>query len=280
MKNLTKMFRRSLFIAVLICINLIELSSLSEVEDLKQSIDWSTEDFATNLKKKNLIVEFYITLCQSCNSLYSILWKLMGIQNIASTSLAIGAINCSVYESFCISNNVTTYPTLLYFEKDDGVPKKSYNLSTFMSEKTLVKKDDADQNVTSDDCKLGEVYPLTNKNFDSSTKSRNFFVKFFQPSCVFCIAIKQVWIDLATELKQETAVCIGELDCSDFKETCAKYHITAVPKMIWFDMIDNNGTMPAHRISAAKRYPCYPKRILVYISILGFIQNYLFIWIQ
>ncbi|XP_034667927.1 thioredoxin domain-containing protein 5 homolog [Drosophila subobscura] len=293
------MFQLSLFIAVFICISLIETPT-SEVEDLKQSIDWTTDDFETNLKKKNLIVEFYGMLCQSCNSLYSILWTLMGIQGIASTSLAIGAINCSTYESFCISNNVTNYPTLLYFERNDGVPKKSYNTSAFMPAKILVKKEDEQQNDKSEGCKLGEVFPLTNKNFDSYTKSRNFFVKFFQPSCAFCLAIKQVWIDLAIELKQETGVCIGELDCSDFKDLCKMYHITAVPKMIWFgrgndirvyngggnlklmkrfvlDMIDNNGSLPAHKVSTAPSNPCYPKGVLVFISMLGFIKNYLLI---
>ncbi|XP_033235748.1 thioredoxin domain-containing protein 5 homolog [Drosophila pseudoobscura] len=210
-------------------------SSASGVEDTDhRTIDWSTDDFETYLKEKNVIVEFYATLCESCNSLYSILWKLMGIQNTASTSLAIGAINCSKYESFCISNNVTMYPTLLYFEKDDGVAKKSYNLSSFMSEKTTEKsvviKEDAPQN-----CAPGQVFTLTDKSFDSSIKSMKSFVKFFQPSCPFCTAMKQVWIDLASELRNVTAVCIAELDCTDFKAICKRYHITAVPKLVWID---------------------------------------------
>ncbi|XP_034125752.1 protein disulfide isomerase-like 5-1 [Drosophila guanche] len=139
--------------AVFIFISLIETPT-SEVEDLRQSIDWSSDDFETNLKKKNLIVEFYGMRCQSCNSLYSILWKLMGSQGVASTSLAIGAINCSTYEPFCISNNVTTYPTLLYFERNDGVPKKAYNMSAFMPGKSLVKKEVEQQNDKSEGSKL------------------------------------------------------------------------------------------------------------------------------
>ncbi|KAH8282044.1 hypothetical protein KR054_004984, partial [Drosophila jambulina] len=83
-------------------------------------------------------------------------------------------------------------------------------------------------------CEFGKVLKLDFHNFHSKIAHGNFFVKFYSPSCIYCNMFRATWQELASDLKNETKVCIAEYDCRAEIKLCWELSVRRVPTLILF----------------------------------------------
>ncbi|KAH8249200.1 hypothetical protein KR032_007174, partial [Drosophila birchii] len=83
-------------------------------------------------------------------------------------------------------------------------------------------------------CEFGKVLKLELDNFNANIANGNFFVKFYSPSCVYCKLFRPIWQELASDLINETKVCIAEYDCRAEIKLCKDLSVTSVPTLILF----------------------------------------------
>ncbi|XP_017050038.2 thioredoxin domain-containing protein 5 homolog [Drosophila ficusphila] len=86
-----------------------------------------------------------------------------------------------------------------------------------------------------DDCTPGKVFSLAPENYYETTKSGIFFVKFYEPNCIGCRKVENIWTDLAQSLKLKRNICFAELNCQFAKLICKDYELRYEPNLVWLE---------------------------------------------
>jgi len=197
------------------------------------------------LEHEDVLVEYYLALCNTCPRMPTVLDYLVRELNLSSL-LTIVSVDCRKYSRQCLRNNITQYPKWVRIEQ-------SGQLTAIMNPESLIealtKYNISENNITlarqmfngtflqyeeEDVCIPGQVLKLKSNNFYSLINNGTFFIKLYSPSCPSCIVMFAIWKELASELVNESKVCIAEYDCSTGIQICKDLQIARIPSLIWF----------------------------------------------
>ncbi|CAD7958277.1 unnamed protein product [Amoebophrya sp. A120] len=75
------------------------------------------------------------------------------------------------------------------------------------------------------------VANLCESHFPDKASEKIWFIKFYAPWCGHCNSMKQAWMDLGKELKDDKEIGIGAVDCDNEgnKPLCGKYGVQGFP---------------------------------------------------
>jgi len=217
----------------------------------RSHISLDPKGFEVGIDKGIVLVVFYVPDCVQCTRLYTLLTELkltVEEESISYKNITIGAINCTKYQEFCTEKNITTYPSLFLFEKND----KYRELSIYIDLIALLKLLGLPKTKT---CRSGEVFKLEPHNFNSTISQGKYFIKFYKPSCPQCVLLAPIWKDLAKEMKNETNLCVTEYNCETNILVCRDLNIRSVPQILWFqDGINVRQYEGGRNMTALKRF--------------------------
>ncbi|XP_064539058.1 thioredoxin domain-containing protein 5 [Drosophila montana] len=203
----------------------------------KSILSLNPASFESATKSRIFLVEFYVPECPSCSRLYLVLTTLVVIvEDRSINDIAIGAIDCRKHEKFCISKNVTSYPSLALFEKGGSQhelfngPVDLYTLIKLLRLQNIpVDREYRAETI----CVPGSVFKLSSDTFHATIANGIYFIKFFSSTCHYCTALAPVWTELAQGMTDNT-LCIAEYDCESERSICNELNIKSVPTMLWF----------------------------------------------
>ncbi|KAH8350677.1 hypothetical protein KR084_000902 [Drosophila pseudotakahashii] len=193
------------------------------------------------LHHEDVLVEYYFPLCSTCPRMRTVLDYLTQ-ELVLSSLLTIFSIDCRKYSNHCRRNQIQQYPAWVRIEKNGSITAinnsesllqtlNKYNISkNNLTLPRLTFNDSLDDDV----CIPGQVLKLKSEYFFSHINNGTYFVKLYSPSCVSCIRLFAIWNELASELVNETKVCIAEYDCTSGMQICRDLQITRIPALIWF----------------------------------------------
>jgi len=195
------------------------------------------------LEHEDVLVEYYLALCNTCPRMPTVLDYLVRELNLSSL-LTIVSVDCRKYSTHCLTNSITQYPKWVRIEQ-------SGHLTAIMNPESLIqalnKYNISENNITlasqmfndtilqyveEDVCIPGQVLKLKSNNFYSLINNGTFFIKLYSPSCPSCIVMFAIWKELASELVNETKVCIAEYDCSTGMQICKDLQIARIPSIL------------------------------------------------
>uniref|UniRef100_A0A6P4FL78 Thioredoxin domain-containing protein 5 n=1 Tax=Drosophila rhopaloa TaxID=1041015 RepID=A0A6P4FL78_DRORH len=198
------------------------------------------------LEHKDVLVEFYLSMCNTCPRMTNILDYYM-LEHDLSSLLTFVSIDCSKYSKHCLKTQVEQYPDWMLIEKNGPITPihnskslidlliKYNNLKSNLSIASQMLNGANMKSEKDIACVPGRVLKLNSNNFYSYINNGTFFVKLYLPSCISCIILMAIWKELAQELVNETKVCIAEYDCTATgMQICKDLEITRVPSLIWF----------------------------------------------
>lgn len=109
------------------------------------------------------------------------------------------------------------------------------------------------------------VTSLTNANYESETKGKTVFIKYFAPWCSHSKALAPIWIDLADEFKDNENILIAEIDCTkkQSKILCRKEDVSGFPTIKYGDptadkLVEYNGGRTFESLHQFAKYSLKP----------------------
>jgi len=82
-----------------------------------------------------------------------------------------------------------------------------------------------------------EAVDLNQDNWNTFTKGRSIFVKFYSKTCPHCQEIAVAWNKLADAWKNDETRIIGEVDCDVEKSLCKANEIKGIPTILYGDSL-------------------------------------------
>jgi protein disulfide-isomerase-like protein len=85
---------------------------------------------------------------------------------------------------------------------------------------------------------------LTGDNFEASIAGKGSFIKFYAPWCGHCKKLAPAWDQLHAEFKDNSAVVIGDVDCTEevSKALCSQMGVRGFPTLKYFTGGDPAGS--------------------------------------
>lgn len=76
---------------------------------------------------------------------------------------------------------------------------------------------------------------LTEDTFEKHVSSGYHFVKFYAPWCGHCQKLAPTWDELANSLRNDDAVSISRIDCTQHRSVCGQFDIKGYPTLLWIE---------------------------------------------
>lgn len=76
---------------------------------------------------------------------------------------------------------------------------------------------------------------LTEDTFKKHVSSGHHFVKFYAPWCGHCQKLAPTWDELANSLRNDDAVGISKIDCTQHRSVCGQFDIKGYPTLLWIE---------------------------------------------
>lgn len=89
-------------------------------EDDTRTVQYTQENFASEIKKNNHFVMFYAPWCGHCQRLGSTWEQLAELSNEADNNVKIAKVDCTTDNALCTEHDVTGYPTLKFFKAGES----------------------------------------------------------------------------------------------------------------------------------------------------------------
>ncbi|KAF9791828.1 hypothetical protein SFRURICE_020227 [Spodoptera frugiperda] len=135
-------------------------------------------------------IMFYAPWCRHCTEFHPIWSELAELVNTKDSKFAIAQVDCTIHFKLCNENDITGYPTLLYFHKNTFSPveykgtRDLPSLTLFLSEVFAMKSEGLDQEKESREVKTysGMAY-LNDQNIEKFVSRGQHFIMFYAPWC-------------------------------------------------------------------------------------------------
>ncbi|CAK1541281.1 unnamed protein product [Leptosia nina] len=186
-------------------------------------------------------VMFYAPWCRHCTEFEPIWIELGELINNKDSKFAVAQVDCTRYSKLCHDNDITGYPTLLYFHKNSFTPieykgtRDLPSLTLFLSEVFSMKEEHPEK----PDGGLSEVKiysgmaHLNDFNVEKFVSNGQHFIMFFTPWCKASQKLAPVWAELAVQYAHNQYIQIGQVNCMLNEMTCKNFDIKQYPYLLW-----------------------------------------------
>ncbi|CAH0723549.1 unnamed protein product, partial [Brenthis ino] len=205
-------------------------------------------------------IMFYAPWCSHCTKFYPIWSELGELVNTKESKFAIAQVDCTIHSKLCHENDITGYPTLLYFHKNSFSPveykgaRDLPSLTLFLSE-VFTMKSEGLEDEQSEEVKFysGMAY-LNDHNIEKFLSKGQHFVMFFAPWCKASQRLAPIWADLAVHYAHNEYIQIGRVNCMDSEMTCKNFDIKQYPYLLWVVNGRIMGVADADTLEELKEY--------------------------
>nr|XP_021189096.2 thioredoxin domain-containing protein 5 homolog [Helicoverpa armigera] len=206
-------------------------------------------------------VMFYAPWCRHCTEFHPIWSELAELVNTKDSKFAIAQVDCTIHYKLCNENDITGYPTLLYFHKNTFSPveykgtRDLPSLTLFLSEVFTMKSEGLDQEKDSREVKTysGMAY-LNDQNIEKFVSRGQHFIMFYAPWCKASQKLAPIWAELAVQYTHNEYIQIGKVNCLDNEMTCKTFDIKQYPYLMWIVNGRIMGVAEAETIDDLKAY--------------------------
>ncbi|KAJ8719178.1 hypothetical protein PYW07_016734 [Mythimna separata] len=206
-------------------------------------------------------VMFYAPWCRHCTEFHPIWSELAELVNTKDSKFAIAQVDCTIHYKLCNENDITGYPTLLYFHKNTFSPveykgtRDLPSLTLFLSEVFTMKSEGMDYEKESREVKTysGMAY-LNDQNIEKFVSRGQHFIMFYAPWCKASQRLAPIWADLAVQYAHNEYIQIGKVNCLDNEMTCKTFDIKQYPYLMWIVNGRIMGVAEAETIDDLKGY--------------------------
>jgi thioredoxin domain-containing protein 5 len=219
----------------------------NEEEVADSTINLTDDNFEGVIQTNNFFVMFHAPWCQHCVKLKPTWNQLAEMLNTQEESrVRIAKVDCTENHKTCSDNEVTSYPTLKYFNVNAEQPVKYRStrdlpsLTAFINEQlgTTTLKETEEEEAGEEQVvpsPLKGLIELNDKNFGDFTAKGSWFIKFYAPWCGHCQRLAPIWNDLATALEHDESVNIAKVDCTEYRPLCKDFDVKGYPTLLWIE---------------------------------------------
>ncbi|CAH2085263.1 unnamed protein product [Euphydryas editha] len=185
-------------------------------------------------------IMFYAPWCRHCTDFYPIWSELGELVNAKESNFAIAQVDCTRHSKLCQENDITGYPTLLYFHKNSFSPveykgtRDLPSLTLFLSEVFTMKSEGMEAEKPSSEVKIysGMAY-LNDHNIEKFISKGQHFIMFYAPWCKASQRLAPKWAELAVQYAHNEYIQIGRVNCMENEMTCKTFDIKQYPFLLW-----------------------------------------------
>ncbi|XP_045521292.1 thioredoxin domain-containing protein 5 homolog isoform X2 [Pieris brassicae] len=134
-------------------------------------------------------IMFYAPWCRHCTEFEPIWIELGELINTKDSQFAIAQVDCTKYHKLCHDNDITGYPTLLYFHKNSFTPieykgtRDLPSLTLFLSEVFTMKEEIKQEKPDKEVKVYSGMAHLNDHNIEKFISSGQHFIMFYAPWC-------------------------------------------------------------------------------------------------
>ncbi|XP_076686826.1 thioredoxin domain-containing protein pretaporter [Andrena cerasifolii] len=212
----------------------------SEEEDNLHTLQYTKENFSSEIDKKNHFVMFYAPWCGHCQRLEPTWEQLAELSNEEDNNIKVAKVDCTTDSSLCTEHDVTGYPTLKFFKAGESKGTKFRGTRDLPSLLSFLN-DQLGTNLGSEDVvpsppeAVNGLLELTEDTFDKHVSAGYHFVKFYAPWCGHCQKLAPTWDELANSLRNSKDVSISKVDCTQHRGVCGQFDIKGYPTLLWIE---------------------------------------------
>lgn len=216
------------------------LSQVNSEEDHLYSVQYTKDNFSTEIQKKNHLVMFYAPWCGHCQRLEPIWEQLAKMSYNEDSNVKIAKVDCTTDGSLCAEHDVTGYPTLKFFKAGEakGIKFKGtrdlISLISFLTDHLGITFG-SENIIPSPPEAVNGLLELTEDSFDKHVSNGYHFVKFYAPWCGHCQKLAPTWEELANSLRNDNYVSISKVDCTQHRSVCGQFDIKGYPTLLWIE---------------------------------------------
>lgn len=221
---------------ILFCLFMLSQVSKGHDED-SHTLQYTNENFSAEIKKKNHFVMFYAPWCGHCQRLGPT-WEQLAKHHEEDSNVRIAKVDCTTESTLCSEQDVTGYPTLKFYKVGEAKSIKFRgtrdlaSLTLFINDQLTTSPTDESDPVCSPPETVNE---LTEDTFEKQISSGYHFVKFYAPWCGHCQKLAPTWDELANSLRNDDAVSISRIDCTQHRSVCGQFDIKGYPTLLWIE---------------------------------------------
>ncbi|KAK9686365.1 Thioredoxin [Popillia japonica] len=210
-------------------------------EEPTDVIHLNEESFKPFLKKKkHVLVMFYTPWCGHCKKAKPEFSK-AAEHFREDPKVEFAAVDCTVHQSLCNTNDVKGYPTIKYFsyyksEKQYSGGRTAADFIRFMKDPDQPMVGKTKKAVTDEWLHEKSVVHLTDNTFKNEINADDpVLVMFYAPWCAHCKRMKPDYTAVAQQLKDEGLKCkLAMLDCTTNPVIAEEYAISGFPTLKLF----------------------------------------------
>ncbi|CAG4970115.1 unnamed protein product [Parnassius apollo] len=186
-------------------------------------------------------IMFYAPWCRHCTEFEPIWSELAELVNTKNSKFAIAQVDCTLHSQLCQENDITGYPTLMYYHKNSFSPfeykgsRDLPSLTLFLSEVFTSRSEHLkEKEKASTEVKIysGMAY-LTDQNIEKFVSKGQHFVMFYAPWCKASQRLAPIWAELAVQYAHNEYIQVGKVNCMDNEMTCINFDIKHYPHLLW-----------------------------------------------
>lgn len=224
-----------------IAISLINL--IAGHEDDVHTIQLNKDNFNDEITNSNFFIMFFAPWCGHCQRLAPT-WEQLAelLNNEEGTRVKIGKVDCTTDNELCSQQDVTGYPTLLFFKIGESEKVKFRGTRDLPSLTAFINQQLGDNNLdddTDNDIEVPKpvqaVVELTDETFNKHVASGKHFIKFYAPWCGHCQRLAPTWDDLGKSLEHDTSITIAKIDCTQYRPICQDFEVKGYPTLLWIE---------------------------------------------
>ncbi|XP_022126453.2 thioredoxin domain-containing protein 5 homolog [Pieris rapae] len=184
-------------------------------------------------------IMFYAPWCRHCTEFEPIWIELGELINTKDSQFAIAQVDCTKYQKLCHDNDITGYPTLLYFHKNSFTPieykgtRDLPSLTLFLSEVFTMKEEIKQEKPDKEVKVYSGMAHLNDHNIEKFISSGQHFIMFYAPWCGASQKLAPIWAELAVQYAQNEYIQIGQVNCMLSEMTCKNFDIKQYPYLLW-----------------------------------------------
>lgn len=184
-------------------------------------------------------IMFYAPWCSHCTKFHPIWSELAELVNTKESKFAIAQVDCTIYTKLCHENDITGYPTLLYFHKNSFSPveykgaRDLPSLTLFLSEVFTMKSEGLEVEETEDVKIYSGMAYLHDQNIEKFLSKGQHFIMFYAPWCKASQRLAPIWADLAVHYAHNEYIKIGKVNCLNSESSCKNFDIKQYPYLLW-----------------------------------------------
>ncbi|XP_011704995.1 PREDICTED: thioredoxin domain-containing protein 5 isoform X2 [Wasmannia auropunctata] len=169
-------------------------------------------------------------------------WEQLAIVMEISTeedNIRIAKVDCTTESVLCSEQDVTGYPTLKFYKAGEtkGIKFRGTRdlptLTSFIHDQ--LGSSVVEDVVPSPPEAVNGLLELTEDTFEKHVSSGHHFVKFYAPWCGHCQKLAPTWDELANSLRNDDAVSISKIDCTQHRSICGQFDIKGYPTLLWIE---------------------------------------------